>query len=95
MERLREHLGIEKWLLMGGSWGSTLLLAYAERYPERVTEIIITAVTMTRPSRRSTGSTGASGRYFPEAWERFRDGVPEAEQDGNLAPRLQPADGAP
>jgi len=47
MERLREHLGIERWLLYGGSWGSTLILAYAERYPERVSEVVILGVTMT------------------------------------------------
>ena len=50
MERLREHLGIERWLLCGGSWGSTLILAYAERYPERVSEVVILGVTMTRRS---------------------------------------------
>ena len=43
MERLREHLGIERWLLYGGSWGSTLILAYAERHPDRVSEIVIPA----------------------------------------------------
>src|SRR3954464_2791846 len=50
MERLREHLGIDRWLLFGGSWGSTLILAYAERHPEHVSEIVIAGVTMTRPS---------------------------------------------
>ena len=48
MERLRVRLGIEKWLLYGGSWGSTLILAYAEEHPERVSEIVIPAVTTTR-----------------------------------------------
>ncbi|HEV3170924.1 MAG TPA: alpha/beta fold hydrolase [Actinocrinis sp.] len=50
MEKLREHLGIERWLLNGGSWGSTLLLAYAERHPERVSEIVIVGVTTGRPA---------------------------------------------
>ncbi len=50
MERLREHLGIERWLLHGGSWGSTLILAYAERHPDRVSEIVIPSVTTTRRS---------------------------------------------
>jgi proline iminopeptidase len=50
MERLREHLGIERWLLYGGSWGSTLILAYAEGYPERVSGIVILGVTMSRRS---------------------------------------------
>src|SRR3954465_4268393 len=80
MERLREHLGIERWLLYGGSWGSTLSLAYAERHPERVSEIVLVAVTTTRRSEVDWLYRGA-GRFFPEAWERFRDGVPEADRD--------------
>jgi proline iminopeptidase len=48
MEHLREHLGIERWLLQGGSWGSTLLLAYALQHPHRVSEIVISSVTTTR-----------------------------------------------
>ncbi|MFG3259908.1 prolyl aminopeptidase [Streptomyces sp. NPDC048172] len=70
MEKLRAHLGIERWLLFGGSWGSTLILAYAERHPERVSEIVIPAVTMTRRSETDWLYRGV-GRYFPEAWERF------------------------
>ena len=83
MERLREHLGIERWLLFGGSWGSTLILAYAERHPERVSEIVITGVTMTRRSEIDWLYQGV-GRFFPEEWERFRAGVPEAERSGDL-----------
>ncbi|MFC5830582.1 prolyl aminopeptidase [Nonomuraea insulae] len=83
MERLREHLGIGKWLLYGGSWGSTLILAYAETHPERVSEIIITGVTMTRRSETDWLYRGV-GRFFPHEWERFRQGVPEAERDGDL-----------
>jgi proline iminopeptidase len=80
MELLREHLGVERWLLSGSSWGSTLLLAYAERHPERVSEIVIAAVTTTRRSEIDWLYRGV-GRFFPEAWERFRDGVPEADGD--------------
>jgi proline iminopeptidase len=83
MEQLREHLGIEKWLLNGSSWGSTLILAYAEQHPERVSEIIIAAVTTSRRSEIDWLYRGV-GRVFPEAWDRFRDGVPEAERDGDL-----------
>ncbi|PZG04577.1 prolyl aminopeptidase [Nonomuraea aridisoli] len=83
MELLREHLGIDKWLLYGGSWGSTLILAYAEAHPERVSEIIIPAVTMTRRSEIDWLYRGV-GRFFPEAWDRFRRGVPEADRDGDL-----------
>jgi proline iminopeptidase len=83
MERLREHLGVERWLLHGGSWGSTLLLAYAERYPHRVSEIVIASVTMTRRSETDWLYRGVA-RFFPEEWHRFRAGVPEAERDGDL-----------
>jgi proline iminopeptidase len=84
MERLREHLGIDKWLLYGGSWGSTLILAYAEAHPERVSEIVIVAVTTTRRSEIEWLYRGA-GRLFPEAQERFLQGVPEADRDGDVA----------
>ncbi|WP_378731519.1 prolyl aminopeptidase [Nocardia brasiliensis] len=83
MERLRVYLGIEKWLLYGGSWGSTLILAYAERYPERVSEIILVGVTMTRPEETDWLYHGVA-RFLPGEWEAFRDALPEAERDGNL-----------
>ncbi|HVU91500.1 MAG TPA: prolyl aminopeptidase [Jatrophihabitans sp.] len=71
LEALREHLGIDRWLLFGGSWGSTLSLAYAERYPERVSEIVLVAVTNTR-REEIDWLYGGVNRYFPEAWDRFR-----------------------
>jgi proline iminopeptidase len=83
MESLRNHLGIERWLLYGGSWGSTLILAYAERHPERVSEIIIPGVTMTRRSEIDWLYRGV-GRFFPGEWDRFRRGVPEPDRDGDL-----------
>ena len=83
MERLREHLGIEQWLLYGGSWGSTLILAYAERYPERVSAIVIPGVTTTRRSEIDWLYRGV-GRFFPAEWERFRAGVPEVDRAANL-----------
>ena len=83
MERLREHLGIERWLLYGGSWGSTLLLASVERYPERVSEIVIVSVTMTRREETDWLYHGV-GRLLPGPWEAFRDALPEADRGGNL-----------
>lgn len=84
IERLREHLGIERWLVWGGSWGVTLALAYAERYPHRVSEMVLLSITN---SRRSDVHWLAheTGRYFPEDWARFRAGVPEAERDDLVA----------
>ncbi|MEV0583095.1 prolyl aminopeptidase [Nonomuraea sp. NPDC050310] len=84
MELLREHLGIERWQLVGASWGSTLSLAYAEQYPERVSEVILFAVTAGR-RREIEWITRDVGRIFPREWERFRDFVPEGEREGNLA----------
>ncbi|GAA0591013.1 prolyl aminopeptidase [Kutzneria viridogrisea] len=83
MEKLREHLSIDKWLLYGGSWGSTLILAYAQRHPDRVSEAVICSVTTSKHSELDWLYRGA-GAFFPEQWERFRDAVPEAERDGDL-----------
>jgi proline iminopeptidase len=72
MEQLRQHLGIDAWLLSGGSWGTTLSLAYAEQFPGRVLGLLLLGVTTTRRSEVDWLYRGA-GRIFPEAWERFRD----------------------
>ncbi|MEO6702674.1 MAG: alpha/beta fold hydrolase, partial [Jatrophihabitantaceae bacterium] len=84
IERLREHLRIERWLVYGVSWGSTLGLAYAQAHPARVSEVVLSAVTMTRHADIDWLTRGV-GRFFPEQWQAFRDGVPEPDQDGNLA----------
>jgi proline iminopeptidase len=74
IERLRRRLAIERWLVLGGSWGSTLALAYAERHPDRVTEMVLFSVgTTTR--REVEWVTRDSRRFFPAAWERFRAGA--------------------
>jgi proline iminopeptidase len=78
IERLREHLGIERWLVWGGSWGVTLALAYAERHPQRVTEMVLVSVTMTRPSDVHW-LYHEVGRYFPTEWARFSEGGGHAE----------------
>lgn len=75
IERLRMRLGIERWLVLGGSWGSTLGLAYAERFPERVSEMVMVSI-VTTSRREVQWVTRDAGRYFPEQWARFRDGVP-------------------
>jgi proline iminopeptidase len=85
MERLREHHGIDRWLLCGGSWGSTLILAYAERHPHRVTEILISAVTTSRRAEADWLYRGGAARFFPEEYERFLAGVPEAGRGDAVA----------
>jgi proline iminopeptidase len=72
-------LGIERWLLFGGSWGSTLALAYAEAHPERVTGLIVRGVFLGTPREIDWFLTGMR-RFFPEAWRRFADFLPEAER---------------
>ena len=69
--------------MYGASWGVTLGLAYAERHPERVSEMVLASVTMTRPDDIHW-LYHEVGRYFPEQWARFRAGVPVAERDGDL-----------
>jgi proline iminopeptidase len=84
IERLREHLGVERWLVFGGSWGTTLGLAYAQRHPARVSELVLLSTVMTT-HREVAWVTRDMGRVFPAEWARFRDGVPPADRDGNLA----------
>jgi proline iminopeptidase len=84
LEALREHLGIERWLVFGGSWGSTLALAYAERHPHRVSEIVLSAVTTSRRWEADWLYRGVA-RFFPEEFERFEEGVATEYRDGNLA----------
>ena len=83
-EQLRAHLGIEKWMVWGGSWGSTLALAYAEANPDRVTEMILVNV-VTTTHFETEWVTRAMGRVFPEAWKGFIALVPEVANEGNIA----------
>ncbi len=83
MEALRVHLGIDQWLVSGGSWGSTLALAYAQRHPSRVSEIVLSGVTTSRRIE-AQWLYGGVARFFPEAWKQFRDHVPEAHGDGDV-----------
>jgi proline iminopeptidase len=83
LERMRDFLGVDRWLLFGGSWGSTLGLAYAEAHPERVSEIVLFSI-VTTTRREVEWVTRDIGRLFPAQWARFRDGVPAADRDGSL-----------
>ncbi len=88
LERLREHLGVERWLVFGGSWGSILGLVYAERHPDRVSALVLTGVCTGRRAETDLLTRGL-GRVFPQAWARFRDAVPAADRDGDLADAYQ------
>jgi proline iminopeptidase len=80
IERVRQHLGIERWVVHGSSWGTTLALAYAEQFPERVIAMILASVTMTRPSEIRWLYHGV-GRYLPDPWQRFRHGAGAVDHD--------------
>jgi proline iminopeptidase len=84
-EKIRVHLGIERWIVRGWSWGSTLALAYAEQHPDRASAIVLSAVTTTRRSEIDWLYRGV-GRFFPEAWERFRAAA-DVAADGDVVAR--------
>ena len=83
IEQLRKHLDIDSFVLFGMSWGSTLGLAYAEKFPSRVSAMVLAGVTTTRPSEIAWLYSGVAP-LFPQAWERFRAGVPMAKRAGSL-----------
>lgn len=85
MERIRTHLGIERWLLFGGSWGSSLALAYAETHPARVTGLILRGIfTLRQWELRWFYQEGASA-LFPDAWEDYLAPIPPAERGDLIA----------
>ena len=82
IETVREHFGVEQWFVFGGSWGSTLALAYAETHPERVLGLVLRGIFLCRPKEISwfyEDGQGASA-IFPEIWERYLNLIPEAER---------------
>ena len=82
IEQLREHLGVDHWLVFGGSWGSTLALAYAETHPERVSGLVLRGIFLGRQNEARwfyEDSQGASA-IFPDNWEDFLRVIPEAER---------------
>ena len=84
VEQLREHLGIDRWLVLGGSWGSTLALAYAQRHSKRVSEIILFGVTTGRRAEFDWWFRGGAAILLPAHWERLRDALPTADRNGDI-----------
>ncbi|HKY28885.1 MAG TPA: prolyl aminopeptidase [Pyrinomonadaceae bacterium] len=87
IERIREHLGIDRWLVFGGSWGSTLALTYAETHPARVTALVLRGIFLCRPREIKwfyQEGEGASA-IFPDTWEHYAEVIPEAERGDMLA----------
>lgn len=82
IEHLREHLGIERWQVFGGSWGSTLALAYAEAHPDRVTELVLRGIFLLRRWELDWfyQSSGGAAALYPDLWEHYIEPIPEAER---------------
>jgi proline iminopeptidase len=85
IETLRETLGIERWQVFGGSWGSTLALAYAQKHPQRVTELVLRGIFMLRPWELAWFYQEGASRLFPDAWEHYLAPIPEAERGDLVA----------
>jgi proline iminopeptidase len=84
IERLREHLSVDRWLLLGGSWGSTLALAYAEAHPDRVREIVLWGVTTGRRKEFDWLFRAGLSALFPWEWEARRAALPASHQDCDI-----------
>lgn len=83
LERIREHLGIDKWVLFGGSWGSTLALAYAQTHPERVHALLLRGIFLCRPQDFQWFYQEGASRLFPDYWEDYLAPIP-ADERGDL-----------
>ncbi|KAJ7067013.1 proline iminopeptidase [Mycena amicta] len=80
IERLREHLGIQKWHVFGGSWGSTLSLAYAQAHPDRVRSLVLRGIFTLRKSELNFFYQNGASHLFPEAWDEYVSLIPEQER---------------
>lgn len=85
MERLRQHLKLDKWLVCGGSWGSTLSLAYSITHPDRVSELILRGIFTLRKSELLWYYQGGAAQLFPDEWENFVAPIPENERGDLMA----------
>ena len=80
IEALREHLGITRWQVFGGSWGSTLALAYAQAHPSRVTELVLRGIFMLRRWELEWFYQQGASRLFPDAWSHYLEAIPDVER---------------
>jgi proline iminopeptidase len=80
IERLREHLRLSNWQVFGGSWGSTLALAYAETHPGRVTELVLRGIFLCRPKEIKWFYQEGASEIFPDVWEEYLKVIPESER---------------
>ena len=81
MELIRQHLGVEQWVLFGGSWGSTLSLVYAETHPDRVLGMILRGIFLCRRKEIDWFYQSGASRIFPDYWQEFVKPIPHKERD--------------
>ncbi len=81
MERLREMCGHRRWQVFGGSWGSTLGLAYAQSHPDRVTELILRGIFLSQQSELDWLTKFGASEFYPDGWDKFSGLIPESERD--------------
>lgn len=86
IEAVREHLGINRWLVFGGSWGSTLSLAYTQAHPERALGIVLRGIFMLRRTELDWYYNGGAAHLFPDQWERYLSVIPAAKRPDPLDP---------
>lgn len=84
IERIREHLGIESWVVFGGSWGSTLALAYAQTHHERTRALVLRGIFLCRPKEIQWFYQEGASAIYPDAWEHYIKVIPEAERTDML-----------
>jgi len=80
VERIRTHLSIDRWQVFGGSWGSTLALAYAQTHPDKVTELVLRGIFLLRRSELEWFYQQGCNALYADAWETYRDAIPEVER---------------
>ena len=85
MEALRRHLGVERWLVFGGSWGSTLALAYAQAHPQRVSELVLRGIFMLRKTEIDWFYQQGASAIFPDRWEEYIAAIPARERGDLVA----------
>lgn len=85
MEAIREMLGIKKWVLFGGSWGSTLSLVYAQTHFDKVLGLVLRGIFLCRPAEINWFYQSGASRLFPDAWQGFCEPIPESERDDMVA----------
>jgi proline iminopeptidase len=85
IEKLRLHLGIDRWQVFGGSWGSTLALAYAETHPSRVTELVLRGIFLIRNTEIDWFYQRGASALYPDAWEKYLEPIPQDERGDLLS----------